>query len=1040
MGQEDTYLNDVASLANPEEDGPYFEGDIIRPLLTPFNGRLDQKYRWNNKTVHYEFEPNYPAELEATFKKAIEHISERTCVRFQPRSEHDPDYISVISSSSCYSYVGRQGGKQVISLPKKCNALGTFIHEIIHALGFHHEQSRTDRDEHVEILWENVLSGKETQFRKYESHQVTSYDVPYDLSSIMHYSRFAFSKDEAKLETIVPLNSTHSQVEIGQRKGLSFGDITKNFDTWTVYNLQEFDFSIEKQVLDNDQKKLLISTGYFKHFKRHTNNCIIFVIFPQTFNGTVTAIRKSGYGTSDQALFLVLLDAAHEENDILHSFSKGFLSETLEIIPAFHAPLAFIRKHDISMYCYKCPSNIGKFHVLMGSYSISELQKYSTIRNRNTGYSSKVIVYVSEYPELETGDLTGANCIISSRKFYGVMENCSFAELLVLRMLTSTLNVTFGDIHPFTDEDDEEKQLDWDLNIKWNEAMKMSIRNVYAFTRGSHHVVRQSKIKLIYCSQRSEMENMTWNIYFSVFDLPTWMCLLMLMATFCIRYKSVLHGLDLMWPFFGMHFWLKHPRRHLICYVIPVVFIYCIYDGVMSTDFIHLKTPNSIPKLFSGGYKLWAEKLWMTKVMFFQLKHSFTEKIEEMTGGRSFKEMFYNWEDTPSQNYELPSEPGEMAKEMAIKKIMLSTGLMHVNSLAQLFSYVDRAILVGKSELCGSLSLPDDFHFQDWNSFRIWGHLKAQAESSFRKWLEMGFVDKFQKLMDFKKALVQPVKWSEAMHSVTDESAFRMNSPLGIACLCQLLGSASLFGLYCLYLGWVNRRRIQNRLLHELSRASCQNPEENGEYFEGDISGSLPPINARSGVINQRFRWSQSTIPYEFEQNYPQDLRSLFLSATAHISSRTCIRFTPRTNEKDYVYVSSGSGCYSNVGKAGGKQVVSLPRACRNLGTFIHELIHAIGFHHEQSRTDRDQFVKIKWENIERGKANNFDKYAANVISPFGVSYDYGSVMHYSRLAFSKNRRDPTIETINVGSNAEIGQRRGMSTGDVAKINQMYCQ
>ncbi|ODN02524.1 Zinc metalloproteinase nas-13 [Orchesella cincta] len=789
---------------------------------------------------------------------------------------------------------------------------------------------------------------------------------------------------------------------------------------------------------------------------------------------TVYNLQKSGYGTSDHTLFIVLLGAANGP-DILEGFSEGFPSESLEIIPAFHAPLAFMREQGISLYCYKCPSTMGKFHSLLGNYSISEIRKSSNFWNTNKGYSSNVVVHVSENPEWEMADLTDPNCVVSSAMFYKTMEKCSYAEMLVLRMLTTSLNVTFGDFRPFSDEDDEEKQLDWHLNIKWNEAMRMSIRNMYAFTRGSHHVVRQSRIKLIYCSPRSEMENMTWNIYFSVFDLPTWMCLLLLMTTFCLRYRSVLHGLDLMWPFFGMHFWLKHPRSHLICYVIPVVFIYCIYDSVMSTDFIHLETPSSIPDLFSEGYKLWAENLGMTKGMFMQLKHSFKNRINEMTGGRSFEEIFYNWEDTPSSQSLLPTAPAAMVKEMALKKIMLSTGLMHVNPLTQLFSYVDRAIHVGEDELCGSLSLPEDFHFQDWNSFRIWGRLKTPAEMMFRKWLEMGFVNKFQKLLHFKKALVQPVRWSEALHSVTDESAFRMNSPLGIACLCQLIGSAAIFFVYLFYLGWGNRRKIEIRLRQILLRsrkavnlfrpplailvtmlnlsilskfliilliqsARCQNPEEGGEYFEGDISGSLPPISTRSGIVNLRYRWPQRTVPYDFEPSYPQDLRTMFNAATAHISSLTCIRFTPRTTEKDYVYVSSGNGCYSNVGKVGGKQIVSLPRACRNLGTFVHELIHALGFHHEQSRTDRDQFVKIKWENIERGKQNNFDKYAASVISPFGVTYDYSSVMHYSRLAFSKNRRDPTIEAISAAATAEIGQRRGMSSGDVSKIKQMYCQ
>ncbi|ODN02529.1 Zinc metalloproteinase nas-13 [Orchesella cincta] len=212
---------------NPEETGPYFEGDIIFSPIKPFSGRLDERYRWNNKTVHYKFEPNYPNQLQATFKRAIDHISERTCVKFQPRTEWDADYIYVISSTSCYSYVGRQGGVQVISLPNTCNSLGTFIHEIIHALGFYHEQSRPDRDEHVEILWENIVAGKEVQFRKYDVNQITTYEVNYDYSSIMHYRSTAFSKDSANLNTIVPINSTEPPETIGQRKGMSPGDILK---------------------------------------------------------------------------------------------------------------------------------------------------------------------------------------------------------------------------------------------------------------------------------------------------------------------------------------------------------------------------------------------------------------------------------------------------------------------------------------------------------------------------------------------------------------------------------------------------------------------------------------------------------------------------------------------------------------------------------------------------------------------------------------------------------------------------------------------
>lgn len=60
--------------------------------------------------------------------------------------------------------------------------------------------------------------------------------------------------------------------------------------------------------------------------------------------------------------------------------------------------------------------------------------------------------------------------------------------------------------------------------------------------------------------------------------------------------------------------------------------------------------------------------------------------------------------------------------------------------------------------------------------------------------------------------------------------------------------------------------------------------------------------------------------------------------------------------------------CWSYVGRIGGKQEVSLNvYGCVYHGVIQHELLHALGFHHEHTRSDRDEFVKINWENIPAG-------------------------------------------------------------------------
>lgn len=72
-------------------------------------------------------------------------------------------------------------------------------------------------------------------------------------------------------------------------------------------------------------------------------------------------------------------------------------------------------------------------------------------------------------------------------------------------------------------------------------------------------------------------------------------------------------------------------------------------------------------------------------------------------------------------------------------------------------------------------------------------------------------------------------------------------------------------------------------------------------------------------------------------------------------------------------------------------------------------MMHALGFLHEQNRSERDSYVDIVWGNIQQGRQNNFQKASAETTDGQGVEYDYRSVMHYSDHAFSANG-GPTIQ------------------------------
>ncbi|EDO36104.1 predicted protein, partial [Nematostella vectensis] len=129
--------------------------------------------------------------------------------------------------------------------------------------------------------------------------------------------------------------------------------------------------------------------------------------------------------------------------------------------------------------------------------------------------------------------------------------------------------------------------------------------------------------------------------------------------------------------------------------------------------------------------------------------------------------------------------------------------------------------------------------------------------------------------------------------------------------------------------------------------------------------------------------------------------------------------------------------CWSYVGRTGMvEQELSIGSGCNHLGTILHEMMHAMGFWHAQSRPDRNQYVEVMWENIQPGKEHNFNKYSHNDVDVEELPYDTSSIMHYGNTYFSINGKN-TLQVIGNPS-APLGQRAGLSTNDKLQLNKYY--
>jgi astacin len=220
--------------------------------------------------------------------------------------------------------------------------------------------------------------------------------------------------------------------------------------------------------------------------------------------------------------------------------------------------------------------------------------------------------------------------------------------------------------------------------------------------------------------------------------------------------------------------------------------------------------------------------------------------------------------------------------------------------------------------------------------------------------------------------------------------------------------------------------------------------------IQEDIQIPVEWLDRPSSTWGNSTTWPNGVVPYEFDANTTQANRDSFVVAMTYMEGYSGVDFRPRVGgDVNWVHVQNAGFNNSAVGVQGGQQVINIV-SWGSRWIMIHELMHALGIWHEQSRTDRGTYVTINYANICQSGCC-FDSSNMSIPCDFNFNitpmsnnygpYDFDSVMHYNATAFTSNG----LSTITINepwaSNPNtpvIGQRSHVSYYDRFIVRALY--
>ncbi|CAL8136940.1 unnamed protein product [Orchesella dallaii] len=612
---------------------------------------------------------------------------------------------------------------------------------------------------------------------------------------------------------------THCFVQTIHDKLIPHGDLALPvlFDSTTTlsYSIHEFNFfsllpganntNYFDDDFDIDDVNVDIFTGYFRFYFRLSDSCMLFLIKILTFNETLTAIQRSGHGTSDHVLFLIETFPLTEENEVIRGFVNDLFNS--EGTP-FHAPIAFFNKetNEIATFCYFCPSSKIELFNYSNKNIWNDLQNQHFRINLN-GYGNLVFIPGSTVHNAALDEPCFKNYNSERRRtnLFGEHVNCSKEGTWFIASIQPMLNISLTlDTSSIIEGNSYQK---WMLQCRFFEDNSQFIPNIYAYTRDSLIAARDVKFNTMACLTVQEVQTFGLN-FLTVLDFTSWCILVGLLLLYGFIYKDLWKSLDLFWALLGKEVLQKHDRKSLFIFLTAFSLLAYTYGSIYSADSMQLTDIPPFKTLIKQGYRFWLEDIKPFVAISRSVSNWTKTTMRRYIGGDPTNARYY-FAGEGEQDYAFHrNDTFSLLKAAAKFKLFITS----FSSTPITQAVGKHMVSINKNLICKVESESTDVEFKIDYNFRVWGYMSSRSSKLLT--IINGYYERVLRLQQFKAESNMRNLEITKTGQLFEPKPIDLTSAVGLCC------AICLAVYFCMLIWWGIlmfkrwRRMVYNKIVH----------------------------------------------------------------------------------------------------------------------------------------------------------------------------------------------------------------------------------